>query len=240
LIRGLVVILLSLALSAAPIGDVPAHLFVFIAGVFPVRALAAIAKRVNVSLDPEFAGAFAPETASGFVGLPSLDPLKVFALRAAGIQSTYDLAATPIMEIVGRVRIDPRLLGRAVDRAILIDALGIDLVNALAPLAITSATELVGAAATDKLGDAYRRAAARLGCDPRLEELQRRLGCTLSLRPASASSPTATAVDHGHRDAELTIAMGTRPLPTADASGDVHERPSLVFLSTSPSNNRGQ
>ena len=44
---------------------------------------------------------------------PSLDPAKVFAVRAAGIQSSYDLAAMPIEEIVGRVRIDPRLLGRA-------------------------------------------------------------------------------------------------------------------------------
>jgi hypothetical protein len=176
LVRGLVVILLSLALSSAPFGDIPARLFVFIAGVFPVRALEAIAKRANVTLDPEFVS----DDTRMFVGLACLDPAKVFALRAAGIQSTYDLAAMPLHEICSRVRIDPRLLGRAVDRAILIDALGPELACQLEPHAITSATELVAAAAaglpaamTEKLGDAPQRAADRLAGDPRIQKLQR-------------------------------------------------------------------
>jgi len=138
LVRGLVVILLCFALSSSPMNDVVERIFVFVAGVFPLRALEALAKKANVAIDPDFDGAV-----SSFDGLPSLDPVKVFALRSAGIQSTYDLAATPIEEIAERVRIDPRLLGRAVDRAILIDALGIELARRLERFAITSATELV-------------------------------------------------------------------------------------------------
>ena len=69
--------------------------------------------------------------------------------------------------------IDPRLLGRAVDRAILIDAIGCELAAALEPFAITSATELVAArpipqATSDKLGDGPQRAADRLASDGRL------------------------------------------------------------------------
>ncbi|HEY0190786.1 MAG TPA: hypothetical protein VGC42_06655 [Kofleriaceae bacterium] len=138
LVRGLVVILLCFALSSSPMNETISRIFVFIAGVFPLRALEALAKKVNIAIDPDFDG-----TVSSFDGLPSLDPSKVFALRSAGIQSTYDLAATPIAEIAERVRIDPRLLGRAVDRAILIDAIGLPLARRLEPFAITSATELV-------------------------------------------------------------------------------------------------
>jgi uncharacterized protein YhhL (DUF1145 family) len=174
LIRGLVVILLSFALSSSPINDETSRLFVFIAGVFPLRALEAIAKRANITIDPDF-----PSDGPGsFDGIPSLDPAKVFALRAAGIQSTYDLAAMPIEEIVGRVRIDPRLLGRAVDRAILIDAIGPKLTVDLEPFAITSATELVALqqaipeSVTAKLGDAPKRAADRLATDVRVEKIR--------------------------------------------------------------------
>ncbi|MEO7735273.1 MAG: hypothetical protein ABIY55_30250 [Kofleriaceae bacterium] len=138
LVRGLVVILLSFALSGSSLDETASRLFVFVAGVFPLRALEALAKKVNIAMEGEL------EAQSGsFEGLPSLDSSKVFALRSAGIQSTYDLAATPLEEIAERVRIDPRLLGRAVDRAILIDAMGISLARRLEPFAITSATELV-------------------------------------------------------------------------------------------------
>jgi hypothetical protein len=139
LVRGLVVILLSLALGSSDVNELASRTFVFLAGVFPVRALEAIGKRVNMSIDPDFS----PEQGSNFSGLPGLDPVKVFALRAAGIQSTYDLAAMNIQDVAERVRIDPRLLGRAVDRAILIDALGIKLTERLSDFGITSATELV-------------------------------------------------------------------------------------------------
>jgi hypothetical protein len=174
LVRGLIVILLSFALSSSPINDAAARMFVFIAGVFPLRALEAIAKRANLTIDPDF-----PSDGPGsFDGIPSLDPAKVFALRAAGIQSTYDLAAMPIEEIVGRVRIDPRLLGRAVDRAILIDAIGPRLTCELEPFAITSATELVAVLPSmpecivAKLGDAPMRAAERLATDVRVDRIR--------------------------------------------------------------------
>lgn len=172
LVRGLVVVLLSLVLSSSPL-EGPARLFVFMAGVFPLRALEAIAKRVNITIDPELSS-----DGPGFDGIPNLDPAKVFALRAAGIQSTYDLAAMPLKEIIRRVRIDPRVLGRAVDRAILIDAIGLDLQKELAPYGITSATELVALRSsmppclTDKLGDAAKRAADRLANDDRMESLR--------------------------------------------------------------------
>ena len=149
------------------------RLFVFNAGVVPLRALEAIAKRVNITLDPDF-----PSDGPGsFEGIPNLDPAKVSALRAAGIQSTYDLAAMPIKEIIRRVRIDPRVLGRAVDRAILIDAIGLELHKELASYGITSATELVAAQSSmplclgEQLGDAAQRAADRLASDDRVKSI---------------------------------------------------------------------
>jgi hypothetical protein len=194
LIRGMIVILLSLALSAAPIGDVPARLFVFVAGLFPMRALEALAKRANISLDPELT----VESSRSFVGIPNLDPTKVFVLRAAGVQSTYDLASMPIKEIVGRVRIDPRLLGRAVDHAILLDAVGPEIAGQLAPHAITSAMELIEASRTalpGVLSDAARRAADRLAKDPRITELQKWLGYTPSQPAAAPAASAAVAAD---------------------------------------------
>jgi uncharacterized protein YhhL (DUF1145 family) len=224
LIRGMVVILLSLALSAVPIGDVPARLFVFVAGVFPMRALEALAKRANISLDPELT----VEASRSFVGIPNLDPTKVFVLRAAGVQSTYDLASMPIREIVGRVRIDPRLLGRAVDHAILLDAVGPELAGQLAQHAITSATELIDAVHTappDALSDAARRAADRLARDPRITELQKWLGYAPS-QPAAATTvaadPVAVAAD------PVAVAAGKMVRSAAhDDPGDNREPPAV-------------
>jgi hypothetical protein len=179
LVRGLVVVLLSFALSSSPVDGTISRLFVFIAGVFPVRALEAIGKRVNVTVDPDFE----TDNTRSFDGLPSLDPAKVFALRAAGIQSTYDLAAIPIETIAARVRIDPRLLGRAVDRAILIEAVGLELANKLAIFAINTATELVNlneaglpepaCKAFGEADTAAKRVAERLKTDPRVAKVQK-------------------------------------------------------------------
>jgi len=173
LVRGLVVVLLGLALSSADTNPTAARLMVFVAGVFPIRALEAIAKKVNVSIDPDF-----DEPPKSFEGLASLDPTKVFALRSAGIQSAYDLAAMPIDEIARRVRIDPRLLGRAVDRAILIDAIGLDMVKKLEPFAINSASELADLAGnipgpvSTSLGDGPARVAEILKRDPRVDQVR--------------------------------------------------------------------
>jgi hypothetical protein len=192
LVRGLTVILLSLALSSAgsSLGEVSPRLVVFIAGVFPVRALAALAKRANMSLDPEFE----LDDTRSFAHIPSLDPTKVFALRAAGIQSTYDLASVPILDVIGRVRIDPRLLGRAVDRAILIDAVGDALAGKLEPFAITCASELVDAwkagmpAGMDEpLASAAKRAAERLHGDHRLCDLR---DCMRPMDAEATRTPT--------------------------------------------------
>ncbi|MDB4955792.1 MAG: hypothetical protein JWO36_3361 [Myxococcales bacterium] len=184
LVRGLVVILLSFALSSSPIDGTISRLFVFVAGVFPVRALEALSKRANVAIDPEFE----TETTKSFEGVPSLDPTKVFALRSAGIQSSYDLAAIPIEDIAARVRIDPRLLGRAVDRAILIEAVGLELAKKLEPFAITSATELVnlsreGTGLPDPVAKAFgdtdtsvKRLAERLADDERVKTVAAWLG----------------------------------------------------------------
>ncbi len=172
-VRGLVVILLSLALGSSDINETLARLFVFVAGVFPLRALEAIAKKVNIAIDPDFGSA-----APSFEGLPSLDTVKVFALRSAGIESTYDLAAIKIEEIAQRVRIDPRLLGHAVDRAILIEAVGQQMVKDLEPFAIGTATELVDLRddmpheVTEKFGDAPKRVAQRLANDPRVAKIR--------------------------------------------------------------------
>lgn len=175
LVRGVLVLLLSLALSATEVNDIAARAFVFIAGIFPIRALESLAKRVNIAMDPDFGGS----TTNSFEGIPNLDPAKVFAMRAAGIESVSDLATMPIRDIAERVRVDLHLLGRVVDRAVLIDAIGLDLAKCLVPLGVTSATELVDldeanlAIIVEKLGRAPALVAKRLRNDARLAELRR-------------------------------------------------------------------
>ncbi|HEX4421857.1 MAG TPA: hypothetical protein VH165_28290 [Kofleriaceae bacterium] len=228
LVRGLVVILLCFALSSSPMNETVSRIFVFLAGVFPLRALEALAKKANIAIDPDFDGAV-----SSFDGLPSLDPSKVFALRSAGIQSTYDLAATPIEEIAERVRIDPRLLGRAVDRAILIDAIGLELARRLEPFAITSATELValkdnmppllevpasdpaaastaatGPAPASQLHDAAARVAERLACDLRVTQVRTWLAGTPYFEGLHLDPPTELLLKAaGFETTEQLVAM---------------------------------
>jgi uncharacterized protein YhhL (DUF1145 family) len=174
LVRGLVVMLLSFALSASPIEEQISRTFVFVAGVFPVRALEALAKKVSISLDPDFSS----DGAGSFEGLPSLDPTKAFALRAAGIQSTADLAAMDINIIAERVRINPCLLGRTVDRAILLDAIGKPLADKLEECGIRLATELVAIRGEipkqvfERLGETAQLVAERLASDSRVEALR--------------------------------------------------------------------
>ncbi len=174
LVRGLVVILLSFALSGSPIDGAVSRLFVFFAGVFPVRALEAIGKRFSVALDPDFPG----DSTNNFDGVPNLDPTKVFALRAAGIQSLYDLVAMDINKVAEIVRIDPRLLGRTFDRAILIESVGKDLANKLEPFGVRHATELaslenqIPKAMADALGETANLLATRLADDPRVTSVR--------------------------------------------------------------------
>jgi hypothetical protein len=179
-VRGLIVMLLSLTLSASSSNADISRLFVFIAGVFPVRALEAIAAKVHITLDPDFSS----DDAGSFDGLQSLDPTKAFALRAAGIRSTADLAAMNINVIAERVRINPRLLGRIVDRAILLDAAGKPIVDKLETCGIRLATELADLAATlpknvvDTLGDTGKTLADRLAVDPRVKAVRQWLDST--------------------------------------------------------------
>ena len=174
LVRGLIVILLSFALSGSPINDTCARLFVFVAGVFPIRGLEAIAKKANIALDPDFD----TDAPTSFAGLPGLDPSKVFALRSVGIQSTYDLAVMDMEDIARRVRFDPRLLVRTVDRAILIDTVGLTLAGKLEPFGITSASELealhdkLPQSLVDALGVAPGLAAHRLTGDHRVKNVR--------------------------------------------------------------------
>ncbi len=174
LVRGLVVILLSFALSASPVNEQISRTFVFVAGVFPVRALEALGKKLSITLDPDFS----PSENGSFEGLPSLDPTKAFALRAAGIQSTADLAAMEINSIAERVWINPRLLGRTVDRAILIDAVGMKIVGQLEECGVRLATEIavpeaeIPGPVIEKLGDMARMIARRLARDPRVEAVR--------------------------------------------------------------------
>lgn len=156
LIRGVVVILLSLALAATSMNETGARLLVFIAGVFPMRALEALAKKVQVTIEPELAG-----YTGTFEGLPHLSTHLLSALRAAGIESTHQLASHTPADVASRVRVHPTLLGRIVDRAILVDVAGIELFKKLEANGLGGVAQLlaVGDEGIERLPDDTKQAA---------------------------------------------------------------------------------
>ena len=107
-----------------------------------MRNTEAIGTRLNVALDPDFTS----DKVASFDGLTMLEPVKRFALRTAGNRSTYDLASTNIATVAAHVRIDPVLLGHLVDRAILIDTIGLTVAAKLSELGVQTASDLAGLA----------------------------------------------------------------------------------------------
>jgi hypothetical protein len=117
--RGIIALLLSLLLSAMNTEAEAVFVAIaFIVGVFPQTGIQAVAKlaKSNVetlTLDP----------ASNFRKVPEIDIWKEASLAELGISNLDDLAKTDLPHLLLAVGIQPRVLLRAVDRAVLAEEL---------------------------------------------------------------------------------------------------------------------
>lgn len=143
--RGVTVVVLSLALTAIDEGGTISKAMIFIAGIFPQTGLQAIAKIAQTGGER-----LAQIESRNLTGLPEIDSLKSSSLRELGITSTADLAAEDLAGwLITQSRIHPRVLVKAVDRALLQIQLG-DLTEKLETIPIFTASELVLHALGDK------------------------------------------------------------------------------------------
>jgi hypothetical protein len=92
---------------------------IFIAGIFPQTGLQAIGKLAQSGADR--LSALNP---TGLTDLPDIDSIKEGSLRELGIYSVSDLAQTDLQWLMVASRIHPRVLLKAMDRALLHDRLG--------------------------------------------------------------------------------------------------------------------
>jgi hypothetical protein len=136
--RGIIVIILSLVLSGITEGDNITRALIFIAGVFPSTGLQAIAKMSKTTVDR-----LTEDPSTGFQGLPEIDVWKQRSLGELGISSVHDLAGTDLRFVLECTGINPHVLMRAADRALLLDTFGTQGVKALAKVPIYTASELV-------------------------------------------------------------------------------------------------
>jgi len=117
--RGIIALLLSLLLSAVNAdGGTVFVATAFFVGVFPQTGIQALAKlaKLNVetlTLDPS----------SNFRKIPEIDIWKEASLAELGISNLDDLAKTDLPQLLLTVGIQPRVLLRAVDRAVLAEEL---------------------------------------------------------------------------------------------------------------------
>jgi len=117
--RGITVVILSLVLTAIDEGSTISRALIFIAGVFPQTGLQAIGKLAQSGADR-----LAELKPEGLSGLPDIDSIKEGSLRELDIYSVSDLAQSDISWLMVASRIQPRVLLKAMDRALLLDRLG--------------------------------------------------------------------------------------------------------------------
>ena len=137
--RSITVMLLSLVLSGIsregePISSAPA----FMVGIFPQSGIQFISKAAATTFDRFTLDNSTPL----FRDLPEIDMWKETALAEIGVLSPHDLANEELKELVSKVGFNPRMLLKAVDRALLLDALGPDAAK-LRSVLITTASQLV-------------------------------------------------------------------------------------------------
>ncbi len=119
--RSITVMLISLVLSGISSNGEPiSRALAFVVGVFPQTGLDSISKLAGKSIDRFTLDDSTPH----FRDLPEIDLWKETVLGEVGILSQYDLARARIKDLISTVGFNPRVILDAVDRAILLDALG--------------------------------------------------------------------------------------------------------------------
>lgn len=137
--RGMIVLILSLVMSGIFGWNDLSRGLVFVAGVFPQTGLKAIAKITKARILERLMG----ESSTEFQAFPELDIWKQASLGEVGISSPHDLARADLRSLVELVGLNPYVLLRAGDRAMLLHVFGPDRSEKLARIPIYTASDLV-------------------------------------------------------------------------------------------------
>jgi len=137
-IRGITVMLLSWVLATIGEEGGLSRVLVFAAGIFPQAGLQAIAKMTQSTVDR-----LSSEGTSGFKTIPEIDFWKETTLQELGINDFNDLAKADLPELLVTLGMNPAVLARAADRAVLVQALGAAAADKLAAVPLYTASELV-------------------------------------------------------------------------------------------------
>ncbi len=137
-LRGITVALLSWVLASVGEEGGLSRLLVFAAGIFPSAGLQAIAKLTQTTVDR-----LSNEGGSAFKTIPEIDFWKETTLQEVGINDFNDLAKANLDQLLFDLGMNPAVLLRAVDRAVLIHVLGAEAAAKLAALPLFTASDLV-------------------------------------------------------------------------------------------------
>jgi hypothetical protein len=137
-LRGITVVLLGWVLSS--IGDEGglSRALIFAAGIFPSAGLQALAKVTQTTVDR-----FSNEGASAFKTIPEIDFWKESTLQELGINDFNDLAKANLDQLLLDLGMNPGVLLRAVDRAVLIHILGAEASAKLSAIPLFTASDVV-------------------------------------------------------------------------------------------------
>ena len=136
--RGIIVVVLSLALTGIDEGSNFSRAMVFVAGVFPQTGIQAIGKLAQAGMTQ--LGRLQPR---GFGELPEVGLMMETALQELGVTSTIELANTDLDWLINASGVDPRSLASAADRALLYMYFVPDQIKALSNVPVSSGSELV-------------------------------------------------------------------------------------------------
>lgn len=137
-IRGITVALLSWVLATLGEAGGLSRVLVFAAGIFPQAGLQAIAKMTQTTVDR-----LSAEGTSGFKTIPEIDFWKETTLQEIGVNDFNDLAKADLRELVVTLGMNPAVLVRAADRAVLVHLLGAAAADKLAAVPLYTASEVV-------------------------------------------------------------------------------------------------
>lgn len=137
-LRGVTVGVVGLALTAISSGDGVSNAITFLVGVFPQVGLKFLAQKANV----ERSGLL-PGEATAFQGVPEIGLHKQAQLEECGVRDVHELASASVLDVARMSGIHPRLVFRAIDRAILIRTVGLPGVTKLEAIPLRTASDLV-------------------------------------------------------------------------------------------------
>ena len=163
--RGLIVIVLSLALTGIDEGSNFSRAMVFVVGVFPQTGIQAIGKFAQTGISQ-----LRRLQPGGFAELPEIGLLAETALQELGVTSTLELANTDLDWLIRASSVEPRALAAAADRALLYKLFTPGQVDQLSSVPVSTASQLLlwteGADAyaqrKQKLGSVCRELAAQI------------------------------------------------------------------------------